>query len=187
MEENRNDEGLIEIHKQRLKTVHNRLCSIYSSLRSPKPLPSETVWQAFWIICNWSLSQGTRDLEGLRSSRKSPLCVPYYSQIRRTKSCTEYIRGIQEKEREKLYKYYKESVVYRTASTLKIVRAPILIQELCRPPNSNISKLLENTTTVMMNPVVQYHAFSLFWLTACLPQILPSPSVFLRIGIIHAS
>lgn len=98
---NRNDEGLIEIHKQRLKTVHNRLCSIYSSLRSPKPLPSETVWQAFWSICNWSLSQGLSDLEGLRSSRKSPLCVPYYSQIRRTKSCTEYIRGIQKKRKGK--------------------------------------------------------------------------------------
>lgn len=69
----------------------------------------------------------------------------------------------------------------------KIVRAPILIQELSRPPNSNISKLLENTITVMTKPVVQHHAFSLFWLTACLSQILPSPSVFLRIGILHAS
>lgn len=70
-------------------------------------------------MCNCSLSQGTRDLGGLRSSRETPLCVPYYSQIRWTKSCTEYIRGIQKKDRDKIYKYYKESVVYRTASTLK--------------------------------------------------------------------
>lgn len=67
-----------------------------------------------------------------------------------------------EKTRKKNYRDHKESVVNRTASTLKIVRAPIAVQQLRRPPNSNISKLSENTITVMMTLAVQYHAFSLF-------------------------
>jgi hypothetical protein len=185
---NRNDEGLIEIHKQRLKTVHSRLCSINSSLRSPKPLPLETVWQAFWIYMQLlTLPRHQRSWRITLLQKISAFCPLLLSNSLNKIMYRVHSRNPKKKKGKKSTNITKSQLYRELRPLWKIVRAPILIQKLCRPPNSNISKLLENTITVMMKPVVQHHAFSLFWLTACVSQILPSPSVFLRIGILHAS